>query len=65
MIDLFESAGTQLLDAPPEADPAERGAQETARSHDPLHRVGIEAIRRALSRDSRQFVEAVRQEQGQ
>jgi hypothetical protein len=65
MIDLFESAGTQLLDAPAKADPAEPAAEETAPSHDPLHRAGIEAIRRALSRDSRQFVEAVRQEQGQ
>jgi hypothetical protein len=65
MIDLFDSAGTQLLDAPPAADAVGERPDETAQPSDPLHRAGIEAIRRALSRDSREFVHAVRQEQGQ
>jgi hypothetical protein len=65
MIDLLERAGTQLLGAPPAADPVGERADETARPNDPLHRAGIEAIQRALSRDSRQFAREVRQEQGQ
>ena len=65
MIDLFETAGTQLLDAPSAADAAGERPDELASPTDPLRRAGIEAIQRALSRDSRQFVRAVRQEQGQ
>jgi hypothetical protein len=59
------SGGAATLEylGPPETFGEEAGALRS--SADEFHRTGADAIRRALSRSSLEFMQAVRQEQGE